>query len=1150
MDKSWMTIKNRIKSKEYREGVQSFVAFAKENVGLGEDIWCPYVDCKNDKKQSIEVVKIHLMLKGISATYKTWVQHGESIPCMSPVIEVATHNLEDRDELPTMMEEVYRGIFMDDDSNDLPDSFVREHVWNFDRLFDDAQKPLHPGCKTYTVLSFTIKMLHIKVQSKWSNKSFDMNMKVIKDLVSECDETIPWTLREAKKYLRDLGLGYLPIHAFKYDCALFWKENENLDKCPKCGEPRYKLNKSKGKKIPHKILRYFPLIPRLKRLYMSKKIADDMRWHKEKRVDDDTLRHPADGEEWKNFDQQHSMFSKDARNVRLGLATDGFNPFGSMSSSYSMWPVIIMPYNLPPWKCMKEAFCMMSLLIPGKTAPGGEIDVYLRPLIDELKELWMDGVETYDASNGKTFRMHAAIMWTINDFPAYANLSGWSTKGYLACPICNKNASSQCLRSKIGYTGARRFLPENHIWRKCKLFNGKIETRSRPSELSGEEILKQIDLGTYKVMGKHPNSRKRKRAEDQNLNWNKKSILFELPYWKTLKLRHNLDVMHIEKNILDNLLGTLMSIDGKNKDTEKACNDLEDMLIRIELHLNKRTNGSFEKPPALYTLSQNERVGFCNFLKSIKFSDGYAANISNCVSTEGGKLSGLKSHDCHVLLQRLLPIGMRGYLNKELGTTIFELGSFFQQLCSKTPKKTDLDKLEGQIILILYKLEKFFPPAFFDVMVHLAIHLPREAILGGPVQYRWMYPIERLLGVLKGFVSNNAFPEGSIAEAYISKECTTFCSMYLNRIETVFNREGRNEDGGECGPGLAVFSQNVRPFGRIQREPDVAVNDLEMTHWFVLDNSLEVDHYLEEHKNLLRTQNAVNVTARQCKEFPKWFKDRMTQLRNQRSPEATDELWSLANGPLPVVNTYTGCISNGIRFHTIERDSRRKSQNSGLVVEGDNEGQCTNFYGHLCKVWELTYLFRNQVVLFQCEWFNTGGNKTFHVDAHCTSIDVRSRWYKDDPFVLPNQVQQVFYIDDTLDKCGNWKLVQRIQHRGIWDVPEMEDLQANDAEETHVPDHVFQQDETNEVVEVAVEGPTTIPLRRHDIDAEIIQGEAVLQSSGHAQTWGIGDNGFICDDNDEFIEELSNDEEEELLSSSDVESDVDSDFDVDPDIEP
>ena len=219
--------------------------------------------------------------------------------------------------------------------------------------------------------------------------------------------------------------------------------------------------------------------------------------------------------------------------------------------------------------------------------------------------------------------------------------------------------------------------------------------------------------------------------------------MFDLPYWKTLKLRHNLDVMHIEKNICDNVIGTLLSVDGKNKDTDKARLDLEDMRIRKELHLKRRSNGSFEKPPALYTLSVKEREGFCDFLKSMKYPDGYAANISNCVTAQAGKLSGLKSHDSHVLIQRLLPIGMRGYLNKEIGTTLFELGNFFKQLCSKTLRRSDLHKLDEQIVLILCKLEKIFPPAFFDVMVHLAIHLPREAMLGGPVQYRWMYPIER-----------------------------------------------------------------------------------------------------------------------------------------------------------------------------------------------------------------------------------------------------------------------------------------------------------------------------------------------------------------------------------------------------------------------
>ena len=90
-------------------------------------------------------------------------------------------------------------------------------------------------------------------------------------------------------------------------------------------------------------------------MYMSKKMAEDMRWHNEKRVDDrNILRHPADSKAWKEFDKTYPNFSKDPRNVRLGLASDGFNPFGNLSSKYSMWPVILIPYNIPPWKCMKK----------------------------------------------------------------------------------------------------------------------------------------------------------------------------------------------------------------------------------------------------------------------------------------------------------------------------------------------------------------------------------------------------------------------------------------------------------------------------------------------------------------------------------------------------------------------------------------------------------------------------------------------------------------------------------------------------------------------------------------------------------------------------------------------------------------------------
>lgn len=104
------------------------------------------------------------------------------------------------------------------------------------------------------------------------------------------------------------------------------------------------------------------------------------------------LRHPIDFETWQEFDKIYTSFALDPCNVRLDLASDGFNPFGNMCNSYSMWPVILVLYNLPLWKCIKELYFMMSLLISGPKAPGRYTDVYLHPLIDELKELWDDEV--------------------------------------------------------------------------------------------------------------------------------------------------------------------------------------------------------------------------------------------------------------------------------------------------------------------------------------------------------------------------------------------------------------------------------------------------------------------------------------------------------------------------------------------------------------------------------------------------------------------------------------------------------------------------------------------------------------------------------------------------------------------------------------
>ena len=111
-----------------------------------------------------------------------------------------------------------------------------------------------------------------------------------------------------------------------------------------------------------------------------------------------------------------------------------------------------------------------------------------------------------------------------------------------------------------------------------------------------------------------------------------------------------------------------------------------------------------------------------------------------------------------------------------------------------------------------------FPLTFFDIMVHLAIHLPYEAMLAGPVQSRWMYPFERVLGTYKQYVRNKACPEGSMAEAYVVNESLTFCSIYLRGIETRFNHlEWNDEWDSHLEMQLNIFAIGWRPLrkGRI-----------------------------------------------------------------------------------------------------------------------------------------------------------------------------------------------------------------------------------------------------------------------------------------------------------------------------------------------
>ncbi|XP_038700144.1 uncharacterized protein LOC119997302 [Tripterygium wilfordii] len=380
-----------------------------------------------------------------------------------------------------------------------------------------------------------------------------------------------------------------------------------------------------------------------------------------------------------------------------------------------------------------------------------------------------------------------------------------------------------------------------------------------PIPPSGSLVLDQVkELDV--VLGKKPPSlgRKRKQPTESGSTskpsvqyWRKKNIFFNLPYWEKNIIHHNLDVMHIEKNVCDNVLGTLLNDPMKTKDHLKARKDLRDLNIRPELWPQLRGSSRTYLPPACFTLSNEEKVLVCKLLKNVKVPDGFASNISRCVDIKHQKISGLKSHDCHIIMEQLLPLAIRVVLPYRVSCVIIEFSCFFKELCSKVLQVDELETLQNRIVHMLCQMERIFPPSFFTVMVHLVIHLADEAKKGGPVHHWWMYPIERYLGHLKSYVRNRAraHPKGSIAEGYIADECLTFCSRYLDGVETRFNRPRRVHDNNdlESPQGSSWFPTLGQPNGGSKSEILDEISRIQ-AHRYILFNCEEVDKFQKQLK--------------------------------------------------------------------------------------------------------------------------------------------------------------------------------------------------------------------------------------------------------------------------------------------------------------
>ncbi|KAK1652691.1 hypothetical protein QYE76_070496 [Lolium multiflorum] len=849
----------------------------------------------------------------------------------------------------------------------------------------DGMTPLYPGCRPEdTRLSVTLECLEMKAEHKWTDSSFNDNMKSWHARLPK-DNTLPTSIDEAKKVVCPLDLPHVKYHACINDCALFRNEYKDRTTCPVCGQGRYKRG---NKKVPLKVVWYFPITPRLQRYFVDPKEAKLMQWHaeREKPADDPEkgkiLTHPADASQWNALDIEFAdEFGSEPRNIRLGMSTDGLNPFGNQSSTHSTWPVFVWPYNLPPG-------CAQS---------------------------------------------------SVQDYPGYAYVSCQVNHGFKGCVKCMDKTPHLQLPKPPGscktvFQGTRMWLRFDHPWRKRKdLFNGEEELGRAPRPRSGEEISELLENWE-----ECPAPGKKRPRESPLLGvWKARSVFWDLPYWKVLHTPHSLDVMHITKNVTESLLGTLMNMPERTKDGPKARTDLKLLGLKKELqyptdsddddeqtettqghHKRAKKNEVVVLKPACFTLSEEELERFFECLLGVKVPHGYSGKISRYLDVAKKRFSGMKSHDCHVLMTQILPVAMRGIMDDHVRETLFGLCNFFDVISRKSIGVKQLNRLQEEIVEILCELEIYFPPAFFDIMVHLLVHVVDDIIHLGPTFLHNMMPFERLNGVIKGFVRNRARPDGSIAKGFLTYECISFCQNYLSTENEDVGLPTRKHVGRLAGFGHreGYRAMHVGIAGRHA--------DFDRAHRVALQHIELVSPWVDKHKSLIeqkfidlgRPRKTGDVTKEHNSNFTGWFKKRL--LESPAPMPSTEEqklIFSLSQGPGHNVRTYQSYDINGYRFYTEEKDKNSEYQNSGVTMlsyTDDKTDVKERFYGRIEEIWELDYVGVT-IPMFRVRWAKSVEKDGLYFTTMVIP-DAKSKTpsAKNEPWVLATQVDQCFFITD------------------------------------------------------------------------------------------------------------------------------------------
>ncbi|KAK1612558.1 hypothetical protein QYE76_036231 [Lolium multiflorum] len=752
---------------------------------------------------------------------------------------------------------------------------------------------------------------------------------------------------------------------------------------------------------------------------MTEDTAQQMRWAVEGNRYTDKMIHPSDGTAWKNFVKKFPLKAGDPRSVAVAISTDGFNPYG------------------PKY-------------------PGKNMNVYLEPLVDDLVRGWEGrGIRTYDASKKEYFDMYVWYHTSLHDLPARALFCGWCTHGKWPCPQCRQAVTFFWLNKGGKYScfdEARQFLERRHEYRSdVKSFKkGRVVRGPKPIPKTGTEIKAELDALQPSPDGNGF------LGYGETHQWTHKPCLWKLPYFEFLELPHNIDVMHTEKNISEAIWSTIVDTE-KTKDNIKARIDQEMWCDRPELNMQP-PNGAkktWTKPHAPFCLTKAQKREVFQWMKdSLFFPDGFAANWMRGLNIETLRVQGLKSHDYHIWLERIMPVMIRGYVPEKTWRVLARLSFFFRQICARELDTKVIEKLDEEAPVLLCDLEKIFPPGFFNPMQHMILHLAEECLKGGPNWGRWQFGPERETQKLRQMTGNKCKIEASIAEAVLNVEVANFTTKHYDpNIPTKHNPVLRyNAANNEEVPKLSIFvglggkSSGSKPYR-------TDLHERTLIHSYVLNTMVEVKPYIEKFKAIHWKNTHREPTPEESKQifdkgggfgFSSWFCNLARTDKEMKS-----ELRKIARGFDHSVEAFNSYDVNGYRFQTHQYTTSRpnaKTINSGVVCQGDDG---LHYYGRVEGIYELNYGFHKGLnpVVFKCHWFDP---RRVRRDPEIGLVEVqRNSVYKgEDVYILATQAFQVFYLPyackNPTKRLHGWDVVMTVPSRNRPPPPNKDDYRRVD----------------------------------------------------------------------------------------------------------